>query len=81
MGAILGTLLGLALIITNPHIFQLIATSSSPSISMALFVGFFAFVVSTGATISGFIFTAVELAALEARQQTERVNRRRNSGT
>jgi hypothetical protein len=48
---------------------------------MALFVGFFAFIVSTGATISGFIFTAVELAALEARQQTERVNRRRNSGT
>jgi NAD/NADP transhydrogenase alpha subunit len=81
MGAILGTLLGLALIITNGHIFQLIASSSSPSISMALFIGFFAFVVSTGATISGFIFTAVELAALEARQQTERVNRRRNSGT
>jgi hypothetical protein len=65
MGAILGTLL--ALIITNPHIFQLIASSSLPSISMALFVGFFAFVVSTGATISGFILTAVELAALEGK--------------
>lgn len=77
MGAILGALLALALIGTNGHIFQLIASSSSPSLSMALFVGFFSFVVGTGATISGFIFTAIELNALEAKQQTERVNRRR----
>jgi Ni/Fe-hydrogenase subunit HybB-like protein len=77
MGAILGVLLALALIGTNGLIFQLIASSSSPSLSMALFVGFFSFVVGTGATISGFIFTATELNALEAKQQTERVNRRR----
>jgi NhaP-type Na+/H+ or K+/H+ antiporter len=81
MGAILGALLGLALIITNRHIFQLIDSSSSPSISLALFVGFFAFVVSTGASISGFFFTAIELTALEAKQQNERVNKQRSSGT
>jgi hypothetical protein len=50
MGAILGALLALALIGTNGHILQLIASSSSPSLSMALFVGFFSFVVGTGAT-------------------------------
>ncbi len=81
MGAILGALLGIALIITNRHIFQLIDSSSSPSISMALFVGFFTFAVSTGATISGFFFTAIELTALEAKQQTERVNKQRSSRT
>jgi hypothetical protein len=40
---------------------------------MAVFVGFFSFVVGTGATMSGFVFTAIELNALEAKQQTQRV--------
>jgi NhaP-type Na+/H+ or K+/H+ antiporter len=72
MGAILGALLAVALIVTNRHIFQVIASSSSPSGSLALFVGFFSFVVGTGATISGFIFTAIEPSAFEAKQQTGR---------
>ncbi len=78
MGMILGALMALILIVTNRNIFQLIASSSSPSISMAMFVGFFSFVVGTGATMSGFIFTAIELGALEAKQQTKRVNRPRD---
>ncbi len=81
MGLVLGALMGLVLIVTNQHIFALIATSSAPSGSMALFIGFFSFVVGTGATISGFIFTAIELNALEAKQQTERINKRRGAGT
>jgi hypothetical protein len=81
MGAILGALMALILIVTNRHIFQLITSSSSPSISVAMFVGFFSFVVGTGATMSGFIFTAIELNTLEAKQQTKHVNRRRGSGT
>jgi hypothetical protein len=79
MGAILGALLGLALIATNPQIFQFIVSSSSPLMEMAVFVGFFSFVVGTGATMSGFVFTAIELNALEAKQQTERVKRRQGS--
>jgi hypothetical protein len=59
MGAILGVLLGLALIVTDKSIFQFIVSSSSPLMNMAMFVGFFSFVVGTGATISGFIFTAL----------------------
>jgi NhaP-type Na+/H+ or K+/H+ antiporter len=73
MGVILGALLGLALIATNPQIFQFIVSSSSPLMEMAVFVGFFSFVVGTGATMSGFVFTAIELNALEAKQQTQRV--------
>ncbi len=81
MGAILGAVMAVAPIVTNRDIFQLIASSSSPSVSMALLIGFFSFVAGTGATISGFIFTAVELNALEAKRRTERVDRRRGSGT
>lgn len=67
MGAILGVLLGLALIVTDKNIFQFIVSSSSPLMNMTMFVGFFSFVVGTGATISGFIFTALELNTLEAK--------------
>jgi NhaP-type Na+/H+ or K+/H+ antiporter len=70
MGAILGALLAVALIVTNRHIFQSIASSSSPSTSMALFIGFVSFVFAIGATLSGFVFTAVELNALEAKRQS-----------
>jgi type IV secretory pathway TrbL component len=75
MGAILGVLLGLALIVTDKSIFQFIVSSSSPLLNMAMFVGFFSFVVGTGATISGFIFTALELNTLEAKPK--RVDQRR----
>jgi predicted alpha/beta superfamily hydrolase len=77
MGVILGAILGLALILTNPQIFQFIVSSSSPLMNMAVFVGFFSFVVGTGATISGFIFTVIELNSLKVKQQTQRINQRR----
>jgi hypothetical protein len=48
---------------------------------MAFFVGFISFVFAIGATLSGFIFTAIELNAVEAKQRTERFNRRRDLGT
>lgn len=80
MGLTLGALFALVLIVTNQHIFELIASSSSPSGTMALFVGFFAFVIGTGATISGFIFSAIELNALEAKQQTKHMRGRDGLG-
>jgi NhaP-type Na+/H+ or K+/H+ antiporter len=77
MGVMLGALLGLALIVTNQNIFQFIVSSSSPLMNMAVFVGFFSFVVGTGATVSGVVFTALELNALEAKRQTQRIRQRR----
>jgi len=74
MGAILGALLGLGLIVTDQNIFRFIVSSSSPLMEMVVFVGFFSFVVGTGATISGFVFTVLELNELKAKQQTKRVN-------
>jgi hypothetical protein len=66
----------LALILIDQNIFQFIVSSSSPLMNVAVFVGFFSFVVGTGATMSGFIFTAIELNSLKAKQQTIRVSQR-----
>jgi hypothetical protein len=80
MGVVLGALFALALVISNRQIFHLIASSSSPSASMGLFVGFFSSVFAIGATLSGYIFTAVELNGLEAkRQSTTQVEKNRRS--
>ena len=78
IGVMLGALLGLALIVTNPQIFQFILSSSLPLMELVVFVGFFSFVIGTGATISGFIFTAIELNSSEVKQQTQRINNRRS---
>jgi hypothetical protein len=48
MGTILGALFALALVISNRQLSHLIASASSPSTSMALFVGFFSFVFAVG---------------------------------
>jgi hypothetical protein len=56
MGAILGALLALALMVANRHIFHFIASSSTPLTEMAFLVGFISFVFAMGATLSGFIF-------------------------
>jgi NhaP-type Na+/H+ or K+/H+ antiporter len=77
MGVILGAILGLALILIDQNIFQFIVSSSSPLMNTAVFVGFFCFLVGTGATMSGFVFTAIELNSLEVKQQTQRINQRR----
>ena len=76
MGSVLGSLLAVSLIITNQNLFHFIAASPSPSTSLALFIGFFSFVIGTGATISGCIFTAIELNALEAKQRIDPFRRR-----
>jgi NhaP-type Na+/H+ or K+/H+ antiporter len=73
MGVILGALLGLALILTNQNIFQFIASSSSPLMNTGVFLCFFSFVVGTGATMTGYIFTVIELDSLKVKQQTQKV--------
>jgi hypothetical protein len=82
MGTILGALLAIALMVANRHIFHFIASSSSPLTEMAFFVGFISFVFAIGATLSGFIFTAIELNALEAQRrsvvQVDKSRRSRN---
>ncbi len=75
MGAILGSLLGFALIFSDKNIFHFIATSSSPLMETAVFIGFLSFVMGIGATLTGFFFTAIELNAL-AKQEAKRVIQR-----
>jgi hypothetical protein len=70
MGGILGALLAVALMVGNRHIFHFIASSSSPLTEMAFFVGFLSFVFAIGATLSGFIFTAIELNGSKATNST-----------
>ena len=60
MGGILGALLALALIVTNRHLFELIAHSPSPTIFLALAMGISSFVIAAGATLSGLVFTTIE---------------------
>jgi hypothetical protein len=69
MGAVLGALLALAVIVTNPHLFGLIAHSSSPSFVIMLFVGVSSFLIAAGATISGLIFTTIEINSPRAKQR------------
>jgi NhaP-type Na+/H+ or K+/H+ antiporter len=78
MGVILGAIFGLALIYADKGIFQFIASSPSPFMEMAVVIGFFSFMMGIGATISGFFFTAIELNALQAKQQTQRISQRRD---
>jgi len=75
MGSVLGALLALSVILTNQNVFHLIATSPSPTADLMLFVGFFSFVVGTGATISGCIFTVIDQNALEAKEIARRYSR------
>jgi uncharacterized membrane protein YccC len=77
MGAVLGALLALAMILINKDIFQSILSSSSPLMDMAFFVGVLSFAIGTGASMTGFHFTAIELDAL-AKRQTSRVKHRQD---
>jgi hypothetical protein len=80
MGAVLGALLALAMVLTDEGIFQSIVSSSSPSMDMAMFIGVLSFAIGMGASMTGFIFTVVELDALEAKRQTSRVKQRQDPG-
>jgi len=73
MGAVLGALLALAMILINKDMFQSILSSSSPLMDMTFFVGVLSFAIGMGASMTGFGFSAIELHALEAKQQTRRV--------
>jgi hypothetical protein len=61
MGAVLGALLALVLIVTNRHLFELIAHFPSPGFPLALLVGVSSFLIAAGATLSGLIFTTIEI--------------------
>lgn len=61
MGAVLGVVLAFALILTNRQLFELIAHSQSPRFLMAVLLGVSTSLIAAGATLSGFIFTTIEL--------------------
>jgi hypothetical protein len=61
MGAVLGALLALALIVTNRHLFELIAHFPSPGFPLARLVGVSSFLIAAGATLTGLLFTTIEI--------------------
>jgi hypothetical protein len=68
MGAVLGGLLALALIVTNRHLFELIGHFPSPGFPLALLMGVSSFLIAAGATLSGLIFTTVEINSPHAKR-------------
>jgi uncharacterized membrane protein len=81
MGAVLGALLGLAVLVTNHRLSELIAHSSSPRFHMALLMGVFSFLIAAGATLSGLIFTTIEINSPLAKQRAiNSPDERRESG-
>jgi len=69
MGAVLGALLALAAIVTNRHLFELIVHSPSPRFFIALLVGVPSFLIAAGATLTGFMFTTIEMNTPLAKQR------------
>jgi NhaP-type Na+/H+ or K+/H+ antiporter len=72
MGAVLGVLLAFALILTNRHLFELIADSPSPGFLIAVLIGVSSSMIAAGATLSGFIFSAIEMNAPPAKRRAIR---------
>jgi hypothetical protein len=60
MGAVLGALLALALIVTNRDLFEVIAHSHSPTSVLGVLMAGSSFLIAAGATLSGAIFTTIE---------------------
>src|SRR5262249_58348963 len=69
MGVVLGALLALALIVTNRHLFELIAHFPSPGFPLALLIGVSSFLIAAGATLSGLLFTTVEMNSPPAKRR------------
>jgi hypothetical protein len=69
MGVVLGALLALALIVTNRHLFELIAHFPSPGFPLALLMGVSSFLIAAGATLSGLLFTTVEINSSPAKRR------------
>ena len=61
MGAILGALLALALIVTDRHLFELIAHFPSPGFPLLRLIGVCSCSIAAGATLTGLIFTTIEI--------------------
>jgi hypothetical protein len=81
MGAILGALLALALIVTNRHLFELIAHSPSPKFLIGLFLGVSSFLIAADATLSGLTFTTIEInSPLTKQRAVNSPENRRDSG-
>jgi NhaP-type Na+/H+ or K+/H+ antiporter len=80
MGAVLGALLALALVVTNRHVFELIMHSRSPTIFFALFMGVCSFLIAVGATVSGAIFTNTENELAAKKMPARPPDKRRDLG-
>jgi hypothetical protein len=63
MGAVLGALLALALIVTNRHLFELIAHFPSPGFPLLRLMGVCSFLIAAGATLTGLLFTTIEIVS------------------
>lgn len=68
MGAVLGALLALAAIVTDRHLFEVIVHSPSPKFFVALLMGACSFLIAAGATLSGLIFTTIEINSTPTKQ-------------
>jgi hypothetical protein len=81
MGAVLGVLLAFALILTNRPLFELIADSPSPGFLMVVLMGVSSSLIAAGATLSGFIFTTIEINSPPAKHRAiSPPDKRRDSG-
>jgi hypothetical protein len=69
MGAVLGVLLAFALILTNRQLFELISHSPSPGFLMAVLMGVSSSLIAAGSTLSGFIFTSIEINSPPAKRR------------
>jgi hypothetical protein len=69
MGVVLGALLALALIVTNRHLVELSAHFPSPGFPLALLMGVSSFLIAAGATLSGLLFTTVEINSSSAKRR------------
>jgi NhaP-type Na+/H+ or K+/H+ antiporter len=77
MGAVLGALLGLALVATNRHLSGLIAHSQSRIFLLALLMGVCSSLIAAGATLSGLIFMTAEMNATPAKRRAVSPPRKR----
>ena len=60
MGALLGALLALSLLATGTGLFAMIAHSAAPGLTATVLVGTFTAMFAVGATLTGWIFLAME---------------------
>jgi ABC-type multidrug transport system permease subunit len=70
MGALIGTLAALFLVFSDASsIHQLLRAHATPASSIAVFIAFCALTVANGASLTGFIFSAIEAEKVAARQR------------